>query len=450
MINYGPTLKINKPLEIIKGIPIDIRSYWSSYNDAIDYAQSSELAYEGQIITVKMINGSICTFALVKDKSLTGNFVLDPVGDHISYKMVDELPTEDLEEIIYIERSSNIGYINVDGQYIPLIYPKTDIIDEENPSDKKYTSEKAVKDFVYDKLSELSNSSDDKYLTNIGYDKTTGNINIIKQNSSSNLLLEGLIHNPTYNPDTRTFTFNIFGQESPLVITLGKDIFIDPTKNNRYNPETNNIELYLNDGSSIMIPASNLIDVYTGDSTSTIINHVTEDNKIVSDIRISNKPSNALKIIPLDPNKDSEYGLYVEYIDYQPNIDKALLESKEYSDSNKSIVEQQITNLNKYVDESDSETLIAASEYTDTKIKNLTTTIVQNSFHLSYISKENQTSFELPSDKVYDITNDVVELYINGFKQDPDCFIKKTSRSIVLKTPLPSGYRVDIDITRYK
>ena len=61
--------------------------------------------------------------------------------------------------------------------------------------------------------------------------------------------IKGVVVDPTYDASTRTITLPYADGTESLVINLGKDIFIDPTADNKYNTETGNIEVYLNDGS---------------------------------------------------------------------------------------------------------------------------------------------------------------------------------------------------------
>lgn len=441
------TLKSYKPIEMLNNLPLDVRSYYKSYNDALEYANTSTVAYEGQVISIKMENGQIGVYSLRANTSgIGGNFILTPVGDHVSFKTVTALPTKDIEDIIYILSTNNIGYIYVNNAWKPLIYPKVDTINESTPSTNKLTSEKAVTDFVSKKITEANTNSDAKYVTNVTYNKTNGNINIVKEKSSSNIVLEGLIHNPTFDANTRTFTFPIFGQATPLKVSLGKDIFIDPTKDNKYNPTTGNIELFLNDGSIISIPAKELVDVYKAESTSTIQTEVTANNIIKSNIRISKKANNALSIIPLTTGKETEYGLYVENKDFQPSIDRSLQSAKSYTDQKELDIRTLISEINKNLTQSDTTVLSESKKYADTLIKNFTY-ITQNTISVSFISTSNQKSFTLTG-VTYNPDSDVVELYINGLKQSPDVVEKTNSTTISLKIPLPAGYDVSFKITK--
>lgn len=115
--------------------------------------------------------------------------------------------------------------------------------------------------------------------------------------------IEGAITNPTYDSTTRTITLPFANGNDPLVIPLGKDVFIDSTAQNGYNAETHTIDLYLNDGTEtteatkISIPASSLIDVYTGSNSGSVSVSVSDSNEISAQIKLSEKADNALQIL---------------------------------------------------------------------------------------------------------------------------------------------------------
>lgn len=443
------TLQINKPLEILKPHPIDVRSYHESYNNALEYASYSAVAYEGQVISVKMDNGLISLFSLnsTDNEDSDVNYVLRPVGDHVTYSHVDTLPTEDIEDIIYILSSDNIGYIFNNEVWTPLIYPKKDTISEDEASTEALVSEKAVVDYVNQKISDAGEGNDSRYVTNVSYNKDTGDIEVVKPKSTSNFNLEGIVHTPSYDQNTRTFTFPIFGQEKPLTISLGKDIFIDPTKDNKYNPETGNIELYLNDGSIINIPARELIDVYTGYKSSTVNLEVLPDNSIRGELLVSTRSGNAIEVVPLD-DENGETGLYVEYIDYQPRIDESINVSKKYTDNLRSDFQGRFDTMTDYITNQDINILEIAKKYTDTSLKDFSVTSSDSSIKLSFTTEENQKIFSLEEGQSYNTTYDSVFIYVNGIQVSNSVIIKKDSTTIELMKPLPAGYRITFEITQ--
>lgn len=104
--------------------------------------------------------------------------------------------------------------------------------------------------------------------------------------TSSEVVVPGVVTTPSYDPTTRTITLPVSTGEA-VTIALGKDIFVDSTKENKYNPETQKIELHLNDGTMIEIPASGLIDIYTGAESTTAKVTVSDTNEISVAVKLA-------------------------------------------------------------------------------------------------------------------------------------------------------------------
>lgn len=127
----------------------------------------------------------------------------------------------------------------------------------------------------------------------------------------TDVAIKGVVVNPTYDASTRTITLPFADGTQSLEINLGKDIFLDPTAQNKYNTATGNIELYLNDGNGgtptmISIPASDLVDIYTGgthtDGSTTVT--IDSNNEITATVNVSADADNRL-------SKKAD-GLYVD------------------------------------------------------------------------------------------------------------------------------------------
>ena len=111
--------------------------------------------------------------------------------------------------------------------------------------------------------------------------------------------LTGIVHEPTYDAETRTIKMPVFGGDT-LTIALGKDLVVT---SGVYNTETHEIELTITTGEVIKIPVGSLIDIYIGVATSTATVTVSDDNKISVAVRVSAKVNNSITI--------EEDGLYV-------------------------------------------------------------------------------------------------------------------------------------------
>ena len=139
--------------------------------------------------------------------------------------------------------------------------------------------------------------------------------------------LAGLAKLPTYQASDRTFTFTTTSGES-LVVTLGKDEFLDPTANNRY--EDGYIYVYLNvpdptkpgsTNTEIKIDVSALINTYVCDDTDSV-NMSLDDNTHTFTADVVLRPdvagtfTNALKLSSTAGAK----GLYVDLSDIETSI----------------------------------------------------------------------------------------------------------------------------------
>ena len=123
-------------------------------------------------------------------------------------------------------------------------------------------------------------------------------------NSTEEIIIPGVVTTPTWDATTRKLTLYVSDSSSPyaqtIEVNLGKDIFIDPSADNGYNAETNTIDLYLNDGTEdadptkVSIPASALVDIYTGTTSNGTNVTVSDDNVIKVDLVIDPAEGNAL------------------------------------------------------------------------------------------------------------------------------------------------------------
>ena len=136
--------------------------------------------------------------------------------------------------------------------------------------------------------------------------------------TTTEVVVPGVVTTPSYDAQTRTFTFPISDDaEHPVVVELGKDIFIDPEGNNRY--ENGNIYLYLNDGSQsedpteIVIPVTSLVTDYFGDDTASIsveVDNTTHKVTANAKLRAATAQNQLINALKLSSTQDDD-GLYV-------------------------------------------------------------------------------------------------------------------------------------------
>lgn len=127
-------------------------------------------------------------------------------------------------------------------------------------------------------------------ISQLKFDNDSGTISI---GSSASAVLSGVAHNVDYDIDQLKLTIPIYGSDS-IEINIPKDKFV---KSGRYNSETHNIELTLQSQSDpVLIPAGDLIDIYTADNSKGNVQiSVSRDNKISATITIDSDSANRLK-----------------------------------------------------------------------------------------------------------------------------------------------------------
>lgn len=160
-------------------------------------------------------------------------------------------------------------------------------------TDEQIPTAKAVYDYVTQAIEDVTGSGD--VVQNMEVGEAAATLKMTRGGAASNIVVPGVVTTPSYDATTRTITLPVSDGET-VTIALGKDIFIDTAADNKYNAETGNIELHLNDGTKIEIPASALIDVYTGGQTGTATVSVSDGNVITCDVRLSAAEGNALTV----------------------------------------------------------------------------------------------------------------------------------------------------------
>ena len=144
--------------------------------------------------------------------------------------------------------------------------------------------------------------------------------------STSDVVVPGVVTTPTWDAATRKLTLPVSGGTA-VEINIGKDIFLDTEADNKYNAETGNIELHLNDGTTIEIPAASLVDVYTGGTTNSAKATVSDQNVITVDVVVDPVEGNALVL--------TEAGLKVSLADYYKatEVDALVKTAKDAADA---------------------------------------------------------------------------------------------------------------------
>ena len=218
---------------------------------------------------------------------------------------------------VYILADTNTVEVYVNGEWKVVSYPLTTTVDL-NSDDVHVASAKAVYDAIQDAVDSLA-SSEDTVKGIAASASAEGTIVITKgDDSTADVVIPGVVTTPTWDATARKLTLPVTGGSS-VEVNIGKDIFVDPEADNKYNAETGNIEIYLNDGqdgsasTKLEIPASALVDVYEGGDTTSAKVVVGDDNVIKVNVVVDPVEGNALVL--------TETGLKVDLSAYAKNSD---------------------------------------------------------------------------------------------------------------------------------
>ena len=236
-----------------------------------------------------------------------------------SVKVVATKPTTPVVGKVYILQDTNTVE-SYDGSAWHTITPAISAQVGLSSTDDTVPTSKAVYDFVT-KIAETITGSDKVV---VSMESTTpGKVTYKTADEKPHEFdLTGVNTGVQYDATTRKFTFHTVGSDD-LVVELGKDIFVDPTGDNSYHPDTKEIWLTLNNGldgtaaTVIKIPAAGLVNILTGETSSSV--KVTVDNasgKIKAEAVVKANAEGFTNALKLD-----EGGLYVDLSGYTTTVD---------------------------------------------------------------------------------------------------------------------------------
>lgn len=228
-----------------------------------------------------------------------------------STKMVSSLPeTGQVQGIIYFRMTDYTMHIWNGTEFVQLNKKTITQITADATNDDIPTT-KAVADYVNAKVAAVEGIKG-KFVTDVTYN--AGTLSVAKGDKPVTTTLTGVVHEPTYDSNTRTIKLPVFGGDT-LTIALGKDLVVT---SGTYNTKDKNIELTITSGDVIKIPVGSLIDIYIGVATPTAEVAVSSDNKISVNVRVSAKANNSIVV--------EEDGLYVAVPDAytKAEIDKKI------------------------------------------------------------------------------------------------------------------------------
>lgn len=222
-------------------------------------------------------------------------------------QLVTSFPASGEVGVLYIAKSNLEGRIWQNGAWQTVALGYTSTVTEDAT---KLPTAQAVATYVTNAIATALGGSS-SVISNITYASenasTSGtgnderNLLITKSDGSEETVaLSNLVSSVNYDSENLVLTFRLSGVADPVVVNLPQDNFI---VSGTYDQATNNIVLTMKDGSTINIPASGLVDIYTGGTTQSITVSVSSGNVITANISVSASANNILSI-----NSD---GLYV-------------------------------------------------------------------------------------------------------------------------------------------
>ena len=249
----------------------------------------------------------------------TGKMYKGDVDFTESVKVVATKPTTPVAGKVYIIQDTNTVE-SYDGSAWHTITPAVSAQVGLSSTDDTVPTSKAVYDFVT-KIAETITGSDKVV---VSMESTTpGKVTYKTADEKPHEFdLTGVNTGVQYDATTRKFTFHTVGSDE-LVVELGKDIFVDPTGDNSYHPDTKEIWLTLNNGldgtaaTVIKIPAAGLVNILTGETSSSV--KVTVDNasgKIKAEAVVKANAEGFTNALKLDDG-----GLYVDLSGYTTTAD---------------------------------------------------------------------------------------------------------------------------------
>lgn len=261
---------------------------------------------------LKWVTGSSLAFNALKRKDQNTLYFIQDTGEIYkgeksfteSVILVDGFPNTGALGKIYVKKSNLEGKIWTGKIWQTIIQPVVELIEDDKIAEGVATAE-AVKAYVIKKFAE---QVEDKFVEEISYDKRNKELKYTKGDGEHTVSIDGFVTNVTHQDGV--LTFSVEGSKD-IEINLPKDNFVE---SGRYDSDTQEIILTLINGSEIKIPASDLVDIYTGEETNSATVDVSDNNVITVEVKVSDESDNALSI------KDD--GLFVEHTDITGKIDK--------------------------------------------------------------------------------------------------------------------------------
>lgn len=222
-----------------------------------------------------------------------------------SVVMVNEFGTKGAQGKIYIHNTTLEGRVWVNNDWKTVIEPIATQITDNTP-EKKAVSGDAVKAYVQQKIRENVTG---KFVEGIEYNKSTKEISYTKNGQTNKLEIGGFVTDVRYSNESGDLSFAVQGGEE-IKINIPKHNFVT---SGSYDKEKNEIVLVLSNGTNVVIPAADLVDINDYESTDTVEIEV-DGGKVSANVIVSNAEGNILQ--------STDAGLYVAPTDLSNVLNK--------------------------------------------------------------------------------------------------------------------------------
>lgn len=227
---------------------------------------------------VKFMTGSSANFQALAQKDENTLYFLNDTkqiykGENLYSKAFEVYPmlpaTGGVTGVLYVETSTKKLYTWDGTSFIEALDASVTIDTKVEEAGANAVSGKAVYDFVAAEIANLTGGSSNAFVSSIIEDNSAiGQFKVQKGTDEPTIVkvnLNGLAQTPSYDTETRKFTFPVIGGDA-VEVNLGKDLVV---KSGSYDTATQEIILTLVDDTTIKIPVSDLVDVYTASTDET-------------------------------------------------------------------------------------------------------------------------------------------------------------------------------------
>lgn len=204
------------------------------------------------------------------------------------YTTTSGLPAKPALDRIYFNTDTLEGKVYNGTSWVDIIKPLGSVTSANTTNP---VSGKSVVDYVTQALASYQSSN---IVSSVSWDSATSKLTLTKlDNTTSNVILTGVPVDIELTGNNEIILKDVNGDQVGTKIALDVERFV---KSGEYDTVTQTIILYFDDDKTdkVVIPASDLVDVYTVESSSTVALSM-ESNKITGSVKISGESGNVVQ-----------------------------------------------------------------------------------------------------------------------------------------------------------